>query len=148
MLVDTPYLILNSTGWAAPVPLLLGNLHDEAAALIPFPNTTNVTAAIEASGLNPQIYYDNTDLFELPSGPNATLNVFNLTTHLATDSGLRCLDQAIAFAAARNNISKSVWFYDYTRSYQPTDFEVNVPVCEAPVTPTHPYGDPTGTYFR
>jgi hypothetical protein len=122
---------------------MLGNLHDEAAALIPFPSTTNVTLAIEAVNLDPRDYYNHPDLFQLPSGPNATLDIFNLTTHLATDAGLRCLDQAIAYIAAENH----VWFYEFTRSYQPSDFNPS-PLCNAPITEGYPYGDPNGIYFR
>lgn len=126
---------------------MLGNLLEEAAALIPFPSTTNITSAIEAIDLNPQSYYSYPDIFPLPSGPNATLNIFNLTTHLATDSGLRCLDQALAYAAAHNGISESVWSYEFSRGYQPTTFDPQ-PLCHPPVTQGYPYGDPSGIYFR
>lgn len=126
---------------------MLGTLLDDAAALIPYPNTTNITLVIEAIDLDPQSYYSHPDLFPLPSGPNATLNLFNLTAHLATDSGFRCLDHALAYAAAHNGISESVWVYEFARSYQPTSFDVQ-PLCRAPVMQGYPYGNPNGIYFR
>jgi hypothetical protein len=126
---------------------MLGNLLEEAATLIPYLSTTNITLAIEAADLDPQGYYSYPNLFPLPSGPNTTLNIFNLTSHLATDSGLRCLDQALAYAAAHNGISESVWYYEFSRSYQPTTFDIQ-PLCNPPVTPGYPYGDPSGIYFR
>jgi hypothetical protein len=144
VLVNTPYLILNGTAQVAQVPLMLGNVRDEGAGVVLFPNTTNITSAIEAIDLDPQSYYKYPNLFPLPSGPNATLDAFNLTTHLATDAGLRCLDQAIAYTAADNQ----AWFYEFTRTYQPINHEYNSPVCDAPITEEYPYGDPNGVYFR
>ncbi|KIM96048.1 hypothetical protein OIDMADRAFT_132746 [Oidiodendron maius Zn] len=146
--VNTPYLILNGSGHVANVHLTLGVMRDDAAALIPYPTTTNITQAIEEAGISPDFYINNTGLFPEPSGANATLDVFNVTAHMATDGELRCLDEAIAVAGVRNNIFKSVWFYEYTRSYQPLSFAVNTPVCQAPTDAGHPYGDTSMPYFR
>lgn len=123
-------------------------MRDDAAALIPYPTTTNITQAIEEVGLSPDFYINNPGLFLEPSGANATLDVFNVTAHMATDGELRCLDEAIAVAGVRNNIFKSVWFYEYTRSYQPLSFLVNTPVCQPPADAGHPFGDTSMPYFR
>jgi hypothetical protein len=139
---------LNGSGLVANVHLTLGVMRDDAAALIPYPTTTNITQAIEDVGLSPGIYFNNTDLFPEPSGANTTLDIFNVTSHMATDGELRCLDGAIAVAGVQNNIFKSVWFYEFTRSYQPQSFLVNTPVCEAPIDSEHPYGDTSRPYFR
>ena len=151
MVVDGTYinssrLILDGSGLVAHVPLLIGNMHDEGAALISYPNTTDITQAITDAGFNASDYIPA--LFPWPSGPNATLDVFNVTVHFSTDAFIRCFDQAIAYAGSTNNIFKSVWYYEYERSYQPADFEINSPLCDAPVDAQHPYGDTSQPYFK
>jgi hypothetical protein len=121
-------------------------MRDEGAALIPYPTTTNVTEAIGEAGFNASYY--NVALYPLPSGPNATLDVFNVTTRFSTNAMVRCLDQAIAYAGSKNQVFESVWYYEFERSYQDASFEVNSPVCDAPVDAQHPYGDTTQPYFR
>ena len=146
--INSPYLLLNGSGNVANVPLTIGILHDEAGALIPYPSSTNLSQEIENAGLPSQLYTDNSALFPEPSGTIVTLDIFNVTVHMATDGELRCLNEAIAYAGVQNNIFKSVWFYEYTRSYQPADFDVNVPVCQAPIDAARPYGDTSKPYFR
>ena len=146
--INSSYLVLDGSGLVADVHLTLGVMRDDAAALIPYPSSSNITKAIEDIGLSPDIYTNNTTLFPEPGGSNVTLDIFNVTAHMATDAQLRCLDQAIAYAGIQNNIFKSVWFYEYARSYQPLDFEMNAPVCDAPIDTGHPYGDTSQPYFR
>lgn len=122
-------------------------MRDEAAALITYPNiTTNVTQALTANGFDAALYQEA--LFPVPSAQNKTMNVFNATTHFATDAMARCYTQAIAYAAAQNGIFKSVWYYEYLRAYQVANFDLNQPVCDAPVTAEHPYGDTSLPFFR
>jgi hypothetical protein len=124
-------------------------MHDEAGALIPYPNATmDSKAALEAVGLDPDLSSRYPDLFPVPSGPNSTLNIFNMTVRASTDGAVRCPDQNLAIAGVRNGLFKSVWYYEYERSYQPLSFDLNVPVCDAPITADHPYGDTSGTYLR
>ena len=142
-------LPLNGSGLVANVHLLLGIMHDEAGALIPYPtDTMNASEALAAVGLNPNLSGSYPELFPVPSGSNSTLDIFNMTVRASTDAALRCLDQSLAVAGVRNHLFKSVWFYEYGRSYQSLSFEVNVPVCDAPIDASHPYGDTAQPYFR
>ena len=68
----------------------------------------------------------NNSLFSEPSGPNVTLNVFNVTVGVTTDVEFRCLDQATAFSGVTHNLFKSVCFYEFNRSYQTPGFDPNV----------------------
>ena len=124
----------------------MGNMRDEAAKLDLFPNTTDVALAIEYAGYNSTIYLDNPELFPLPAGSNATLNVFDVTTQFGTDAMLRCIDQAIAYSGANRNVFKSVWYYEFDRSYQSAGYDFAL--CDAPKDAQHPYGDTSQPYFR
>jgi hypothetical protein len=126
----------------------MGNMKDEAGVLTLYPQSTNVTEAIASSFLNATIYAENENLFPTPTGSNATLDTFNVTVHFATDAMARCADQAFAHAGAQNKTFPSVWYYEFERGYQPADFELNRPVCDAPVDAGHPYGDPAKPYFK
>lgn len=147
--ITTDALPLNGTGVVANVHLLLGTLHDEAGDLIPYPSASmDVAEALAAAELNPNLSSNYPGLFPIPSGPNSTLDIFNMTVRASTDGALRCPDQALAVAGVRNNLFKSVWFYEYERSYQPLFFDANAPVCDAPIDASHPYGDTSQPYFR
>jgi hypothetical protein len=126
----------------------MGNMRDEAGVLALYPRSTNVTQAIENSYLNATIYAEHEKLFPTPTGANTTLDTFNVTIRFATDAMARCADQAFAHAGAKSEVFPSVWFYEFERGYQPADFELNTPVCDAPVDAEHPYGDPSKAYFK
>jgi hypothetical protein len=57
-----------------------------------------------------------------------------------------CLDQATAHSAALHNVFKSMWTYQFERSYM--GFEPIPGICDPPATPTHPFGDPSLPYFQ
>jgi hypothetical protein len=92
---------------------------------------------VEASGL-----------FPMPSGRNATLDVFNVTALITTDVEFRCLDQAAAISALNHGIFTDIWFYQFNKSYQTPGFDPNAPACDAPKDSAHPNGDPTQEYFK
>ncbi|KAJ7153841.1 cholinesterase [Mycena filopes] len=77
---------------------------------------------------------------------NATLDTFNVTARVANDGEFLCLDQATAHSAVRHNVFKSMWTYQFERSYM--GFEPIPGICDPPVTPTHPFGDPSLPYFQ
>ncbi|KAJ7679377.1 cholinesterase [Mycena polygramma] len=99
------------------------------------PIDANLTNTILASGLFPR-----------PSTGNDTLDIFNVTTRVATDGEFRCLDQATAHSASLHSVFKSMWAYQFERSYM--GFEPIPAICDPPVTPTHPFGDPSLPYFQ
>ncbi|KZT04637.1 carboxylesterase from carbohydrate esterase [Laetiporus sulphureus 93-53] len=127
-------LPLNGSGTVANVHAMMGHMRDDGAAFIGYPTTTNLTSALLAQDLPTTVVNDM--LFEVPTGPNATYNIFNVTARVATDVEFRCLEQA------------TVWFYQFNRSYQTPEFEPNYPVCHAPITAEYPYGDPSMEYFK
>ncbi|CCM03281.1 uncharacterized protein FIBRA_05409 [Fibroporia radiculosa] len=139
-------LPLNGSGTVASVHTMMGYMRDDGAAFIGYPTSTNLTEALEAQYL--PITVANNPLFILPTGPNATLDVFNVTARAATDVEFRCLDQATAWSAIQHDLFESIWFYQFNRSYQTPGFSPNYPVCEAPITADYPYGDPELEYFK
>ncbi|KAJ7463346.1 cholinesterase [Mycena latifolia] len=111
-------------------------------------NTTTQSASIEEIGIDANLTAAilNSNLFPRPATGNATLDTFNVTGHVATDSEFRCVDQATAHSAAIHNVFKSMWTYQFDRSYM--GFEPIPGICDPPVTATHPFGDPSLPYFR
>ncbi|KIW66187.1 hypothetical protein PV04_08388 [Phialophora macrospora] len=90
--------------------------------------------AIIQSGLFP--YYD--------SG-NMTLDAFNVTQRVATDTTFRCIDQATVYAGAETGTFPATYYYQMERTingYNPEN------VAGAPVTPGYPNGNPNLPYFK
>jgi carboxylesterase type B len=146
--LTTSHLVLNSSSSLSNVHLLHGLMRDDGAAITSYIQTTNLTQSITTDGFNIPVA-TNSSLFPMPNGSNATLNVFNVTARAATDTIFRCIDQASAYAAATHNVfAPNQYFYEFNRSYQTPNWDPNSPVCDAPITPTHPYGDPEQEYFK
>ncbi|CAL1710040.1 unnamed protein product [Somion occarium] len=139
-------LPLNGSGPVANVHTLMGFMRDDGAAFIGFPTTDNVTQALAAQGL--PLSAANNPLSPVPTGPDALANAFNVTARVTTDVEFRCLDQATAFSGVKHNLFKSIWFYEFNRSYQTPGFDPNFPNCEAPIDDTHPLGDTTKEYYK
>ncbi|KAH9933078.1 Alpha/Beta hydrolase protein [Fomitopsis serialis] len=76
-IITTDGLILNGTGYVAKVHVMMGNMRDDGAAFIGYPTTTNVTAALAAQYL-PTGVANNPLIESYTTGPNVTLDVFNL----------------------------------------------------------------------
>lgn len=145
--LTTPDLVLNATGSLSDVHLLHGLTRDDGAAITSYIQTTNLSESITTDGFNVPVVLNST-LFPIPSGANASLNVFNVTARASTDTIFRCVDQASAHAAEVNSVfAPKQYFYEFNRSYQ-IGWDPNAPVCDAPITPTHPYGDPEQEYFK
>ena len=87
-------------------------------------------------------------LFPPPVEPNALEVAFNLTSRGTTDTFFRCLDQATASSALQHNLFKSLWFYEFNRSYQMAGFDPNAPHCDAPIDAAHPHGNPDAEYYK
>ncbi|TKA82943.1 hypothetical protein B0A55_01301 [Friedmanniomyces simplex] len=153
LVVDGTYLVtdqleVTGRGPAAHVPVLMGFMRDDGAAFItyPAPNDT-VSTLLTANGFNLSTI-STLSVFPEPASANETLNVFNTTALIATDSEFRCLDEATAYSAIKHAVFPTVYFYEFNRSYQLSFYQPNFPVCEPPPTPAHPYGDPSAEYFK
>ncbi|KAK4554546.1 hypothetical protein LTR86_008400 [Recurvomyces mirabilis] len=144
----TDELVVNGTGPAAHVPVLMGFMRDDGAAFIGYPTANqSLTTFLTAQGFNLSTI-SPLSVFPEPSGANQTLNIFNTSALVSTDSEFRCLDEATAYSAVKHDVFEEVYFYEFNRSYQLSGYSPNYPVCNAPITPSHPYGDPSAEYFK
>ncbi|KAI3336648.1 cholinesterase [Xylariaceae sp. AK1471] len=146
LVVDGNYLVsseLELEGPALSVHLMMGTTRDDGAAFIKYPQTTNQSAYLASLGLD----VPSAELFPVPDIANQTLALFNSTARLATDGIFKCIDQATVYAALLNNRLGHVYYYEFNRTYQLTNYPQK-DYCEAPKTTSHPFGDPSGEYFK
>ncbi|KAI0455322.1 Alpha/Beta hydrolase protein [Xylaria acuta] len=146
LVVDGTYLVsdeLELEGPRLPVHLMIGTTRDDGAAFIGYPTTTNQSAYLASLGFD----VPSAKLFPVPDIENQTLALFNMTARLATDGIFRCIDQATTYAALFNDRLGSVYYYEFNRTYQLTNYP-QLDVCEPPKSISHPFGDPTGEYFK
>jgi carboxylesterase type B len=146
LVVDGNYLVsseLELEGPRLPIHLMMGTTRDDGAAFIRFPETTNQSAYLASVGFD----VPSAGLFPIPRIANQTLALFNSTARLATDGIFRCIDQATVYAALLNLRLDHVYYYEFNRTYQLTNYP-NKDYCEAPKSTSHPFGDPDGEYFK
>jgi hypothetical protein len=131
----------------------MGFMRDDGAAFIGYPKPNDTLGTfLPTQGF--QLGNATLDAFSVPSGPNSpnspnsTLDVFNASSLIATDSEFRCLDLATAYSAVNHGTIESIYFYQFNRSYQTPGYDPNAPVCDAPVEPGYPHGNPEGEYFK
>jgi carboxylesterase type B len=130
------------------IHVLSGFMRDDGAAIISIVDTDNLTTSLTDDGF-PASTIESSGLFQLPDGLNETLNVFNVSARVGTDTIFRCVDQASSYASLKfNTFAPNQYFYEFNRSYQIPGFDPNPPLCDAPVTATHPYGDPNLEYYK
>jgi carboxylesterase type B len=145
--LTTRTLPLGPTAPKLNVALLSGIMHDDGSPFVSYPSTTNLTAALAEQNFPVDKILDS-DLFPLPATTNSTLAIFNLTSRIATDAMFRCLHQSTASTGAKNSIFEHIYAYEFTRAFQLTSWSPNTPACEAPSTPSHPFGDPSMPYYK
>lgn len=147
LVVDGTYLTspqLQLDGPRLPFNLMMGIMRDDGGPFISFPTTTDESAYLSSSGFSapPQ------NLFPIPTGTNQTLNLYNMTSRLATDGIFRCVDEAtVARGLATGRLGPAVYYYEFDRSYQTRGWPMT-DVCDPPPTPARPHGDPDLPYFR
>ncbi|KAJ5713775.1 uncharacterized protein N7483_010956 [Penicillium malachiteum] len=152
LVVDGEYLQSSELGLTNPettanVPLLLGTTRDDGAAFISYPSADESIQEFFTENDLPSTEVPS-PLFPIPSGANHTLDIFNTSARIATDSIFRCIDQATAYAGSKNKIFPKIFFYEFNRTYQMTGWSPNPPLCQAPVTAAFPNGDPNLEYFK
>ncbi|KAK7682771.1 hypothetical protein QCA50_014154 [Cerrena zonata] len=145
LVIDGTFLIseelpLNGTGLIANVHTLMGFMRDDGSPFTPFPTSGNLTEALVTADL--PLNVTGSPLFPVPTDSDPITDVFNVTSRVTTNVEFRCLDQATAFSMVKHNLLKSVWFYEFNRSYQ------IFPHCQAPVDDEHPFGDTNKEYFK
>jgi carboxylesterase type B len=140
--ITSPQLELKS-GPRLPVNIMMGIMRDDGAPFISYPKTTDQAAYLSSAGFS----QPSAALFPVPSGANQTLNLYNMTSRLATDGIFRCVDQATVAEGTATGRLGPVYYYEFDRSYQ-TGGWPGTDVCEAPRTASHPNGDPSLPYFK
>ncbi|KAJ8502712.1 hypothetical protein ONZ45_g11501 [Pleurotus djamor] len=134
------------------VPTLWGWMAFDGAPFIGFPKDgqTFEQALVTLGIVNQTLAHAIalSPLFPVPSTGNHTLDIFNASAKVTTEVEFSCLDQATIVAAVENDVFESVFAYQFDRSYQTPGFSPNFPTCEAPITATHPLGDPTLPYLQ
>lgn len=154
LVVDGTYLVTprlevtGRRGWINSVYTLMGFMRDDGAAFISYPQSNDtVKSFLRSNGFKiPQL--GDLSLYPEPTSQNGTLDVFNKTARIATDAEFRCLDEATAYSAVKHGTLKEVYFYEFNRSYQLSFYSPNYPVCQPPIAPGFPYGDPSLEYFK
>ncbi|TKA82779.1 hypothetical protein B0A55_01786 [Friedmanniomyces simplex] len=155
------YIDLNASAAgkvSSRVPVISSTNRDEAGVLVPLPSSSNYTAAIyELAASQPQdtpnvtAILANPSAFPIGTGPslnNTPINqIFNTTARIYTDTDFHCSDEYTALAAVQNGVWPQVWYGEFNRTYQEPGYNMNN-VCQAPITPSHPYGDPELEYFK
>ncbi|KAI1433389.1 cholinesterase [Xylaria sp. CBS 124048] len=127
-----------------PVHLMMGITRDDSAPLIKYPNTTNESAYLRSLSFDEP----SASLFPLPSvASNQTLSLFNMTARLATDGIFRCIGQATAYKALSNDRLGPVYYYEFNRTYQLTNWP-RLDICEPPKSSRYPLGDLNAEYFK
>ncbi|KAH7063994.1 Alpha/Beta hydrolase protein [Paraphoma chrysanthemicola] len=150
--VDGTFLPTSSLplGPAAPkldIAVLNGIMRDDGSPFTSYPTSSNLTAVLSSQGYPASVIL-NSSAFPIPPNPNTTLSIFDLTSRIATDAMFRCLGQSTAYTAAKNGIFDKVYAYEFDRAWQIAEWSPNPPACEAPVTPAHPFGDPTAPFYK
>jgi carboxylesterase type B len=156
-IVNTEQLdVVNRNGSAAYVPVIFGTTLNDGASFSTYPEGVNITS--EAQGLElglgiSSTYADaiiSSGLFPFYSTGNLTLDAFNVTQRVATDTTFRCVDEATVYAAATSHAFPKAYYYTITRTYEgydPNDLGASG-LSQGPVEPGYPYGDAELPYFR
>jgi len=144
--LQTSELDLTNPASTANVPQMIGTTRDDGAASIGYPSENDtIHTFLNQSGL-PAIAPSQP--FPEPSSFNHTLDIFNTTARVATNGMFRCIDQATAYAGINNHIFPEIFFYEFNRTYQTPGWSPNPPLCNAPIAPDFPNGDPSQEYFK
>ena len=152
LVIDGTYLVrenlaLNGQGPAANVPVMTGFMRDDGASFTTFPKAgiDNITAELSPN-FTPYLTPSVLDLYPIPSGSNASLNLYNASSAIATDTEFRCLDEATAYSAVKNGVWPKAYVFTFNRTYG--GYDPNPPVCSAPIDAEHPLGNMDAEYFK
>jgi len=117
---------------------------------IHFVQTTNLTYSLSQNNEPVAPVINNPSVFPLPTGPNATYDVFNASTIVSTDTFVRCGTEALAYAGAATDTFPEVYYYENNRSYQIPYWPLFplTALCDAVPDAAHPNGDPDKEYFK
>ncbi len=143
--------MVNSTGQASNIFVITGTNRDEAGVLVDdYPaNSTTFTAyvskAMQRYHLDPTLLPTLSDAFS-PSANATAARILNATLAVSTDGEFACFDMAKAYSGARHGAFRSVYAYQFNRTYQTAGY--TKPWCVPPATAARPNGDPDAEYFK
>lgn len=126
---------------------MTGVMRDDGGPFSKFSNSGNASQALIEQGFNSAAILGSKE-FPLPQSGNLTIDIFNLTSRVATDAMFRCLGQSTVATGSQNQIFPVVYSYEFDRAYQISEWSPNPPTCEAPFTTERPYGDTRLPYFK
>ncbi|KAF9526696.1 cholinesterase [Crepidotus variabilis] len=137
----------------APAHVIFGWMREDGAPLAHLPaSSTNQTQSLISAGISPNLaakIVASPDLFPLSQGPNATVNLFNLTSRVLTTGVFACPNQAIVASAGKHRSFPTTYAYRFDRSYSIGHFAAFASgFCAPPKSPEFPNGDPNQPYFR
>ncbi|KUJ11597.1 alpha/beta-hydrolase, partial [Mollisia scopiformis] len=155
--VDGTYLtsaelaLNNSSGHNSNISVIVGGVRDEFAILDTYYPPAGITIEQYFDALSSEdftqypVLTNGTALFSIPPNPTAD-EIFNITVRVGTDGLFNCALEAAAYSAAKNNVFKKVYSYQFNRTYSPTDYTTTW--CSAPLTASRPFGDPEMEYYK
>ncbi|KAK4499779.1 hypothetical protein PRZ48_007965 [Zasmidium cellare] len=154
--VNTEQLIVSTKNSStAHVPVIWGTTLNDGASLAPYPSTPVNSIA---DGLIQSLYISDdyaqaildSGLFPVYDTGNVTLDSFNISQRVQTDTTFRCIDEATAYAGAKSEAFKKAWYYTFDRTYggfDPNNLGASG-LASGPISPDYPNGNPKLPYFR
>jgi len=151
--ITTPELLVDGpSANTANVPVMFGIAANDGASFSTYPKTpvTNETAGV-MQGLSISETEANrvisSGLFPYYNTGNTTLDAFNVSQRVATDSQFRCVNQASAFAGATTGAFRAAYYFETDRTDAPGGYDPNG-LGGPPSSPDFPRGNPNLPYFR
>ena len=125
----------------------MGFMRDDGAPFITYPNATqSLSQSLIANDFPADRIIASGD-FPEPSSSNKTLDIFNVTSRVASNAEFQCVNLATVYAGVQHGLFRNVWFYEFNRSYALAEFTAGG-LCSPPSDAAHPNGDPNQEYFK
>jgi carboxylesterase type B len=149
--VDRPELnLIERHAGTANVPVIFGDTANEGASLIAYPSSKiqsvleGITESLGISTTQAQHILDS-NLFHHPNTGNLTLDSFTIAQQIATNTMVRCPNQASLLLGVSSDVLQPSYYYQMQRTINGHDpNNLGGP----PSTPDYPNGDPDLPYFR
>ncbi|KAL5337349.1 Alpha/Beta hydrolase protein [Aspergillus crustosus] len=144
--------LFDKTAGTANVPVIFGNTANEGASFIRFPSPnieSILEGTIESLGISTKAAQRILDskLFPSPNTGNVTLDAFALAQQIATNTLVRCPNQASLLLGVSSGVLQSSYYYQMQRTMNGHDPD-NHSLGKPSPTPEYPHGDPDLPYFR
>jgi carboxylesterase type B len=114
--------VVSANGTTAHIPVVWGTTADDGASFcnFPAPNITTLAEGIQQSlgisEVNAQKVVDS-GLYPFYDTGNLTLDAFNVSQRIATDTTFKCIDQATIYAGVESKVFSSGYYYTIERIF-------------------------------